>query len=232
MNNISKRARKIFNLKQFNKNNYPELVRYIKVYCPYERQYVLRMLIKEAYNSFKIPEELKWIEPIVEEAYRYQKEVVKIEHSFCYVTIRHGLVTSVTDDEWHVDGFSTLISHIPEQNYGWANCYATECIIKKIKFPKDFNSLVHNAHPFIQSKINKQDNLFNIPSNMLFCFDPYVIHRRPQVPEDTIRTFVRVSFDPIEIKDINNTPNPLIPKQYKRDGVKDFRNQLINYPTK
>jgi hypothetical protein len=223
MNNIAKRAQKIFNLKQFNNLNYPELIKHIKVYCPYDRQYILRMLIKEAYSDFKIPEELKWVEPIIKEAYKYQKEVVKIEHSFCYVTIRHGLVTSVTDDEWHVDGFSTLISHIPEQNYGWANCYPTEYIVQKVKFPKDFNPLIHNAHPFIQNVIEKEtkvDQIQTIPSCMLFCFDPYVIHKRPQVPKNIIRTFVRVSFDPIEIKDINNTPNPLIPKKYTRDGMR------------
>lgn len=228
-NNISKRGKKIFNLKQFNNNNYPEFVKSIKVICPYKRQYILRMLIKEAYNDFQIPQELNWAKPLIEEAIKYQKDIVNISHSFCYITIRHGLVTSETDDIWHVDGFSTLINHIPEQNYGWANCYPTEFLAKRIKFPKDFNPLIHNAHQFIQSKINKYDNIFNIHPNTLFCFDPYVIHRRPQIPKDIVRTFVRISFDPIEIKDVNNTINPLLPKYYIRDGVKEFRDKLINY---
>lgn len=40
---------------------------------------------------------------------------------------------------------------------------------------------------------------------------------------------VRISFTPIEIQDKNNTPNPLMEGKdiYNRDGVKEFRNQLI-----
>jgi hypothetical protein len=43
-----------------------------------------------------------------------------------------------------------------------------------------------------------------------------------------MRTFVRISFVPIEINDINNTKNLLIPRVYSGDGVA-YRNRLINY---
>lgn len=59
--------------------------------------------------------------------------------------------------------------------------------------------------------------------------DPYIIHKRPTVPEGKVRTFVRVSHVPIEIPDVNNTQNPLMPKNYDRDGVKEFRDSLVDY---
>jgi len=37
-----------------------------------------------------------------------------------------------------------------------------------------------------------------------------------------------VSFTPIEIDDLNNTENHLLPTNYKRDGVK-FRNTLKDF---
>jgi hypothetical protein len=40
---------------------------------------------------------------------------------------------------------------------------------------------------------------------------------------------VRLSYTPIEIADSNNTPNPLLPTNYTRDGVKDFRDTLVRY---
>lgn len=42
---------------------------------------------------------------------------------------------------------------------------------------------------------------------------------------------MRVSFCPMEIKDVNNTQNPLIPRDYDRDGVEEFREDLERYPT-
>ena len=44
------------------------------------------------------------------EALKHQREVIQVTHSFCYITIRNGLVKSKTDEEWHVDGFSTKIN--------------------------------------------------------------------------------------------------------------------------
>ena len=58
--------------------------------------------------------------------------------------------------------------------------------------------------------------------------DPYVPHRRPASTQGEMRCFVRVSFTPIEINDVNNAQNPLIPRNYTRDGV-EIRNQLVDY---
>jgi len=148
--------------------------------------------------------------------------------------VRSGLVESVSDDEWHTDGFSVNITHLPEQNYCWSNVYPTEFVKKSIEFPKDFSPFEHNIHEYIQDFLSLNPTAITIPDcNSVYCFDPYVIHRRPQIPQGIKRAFIRVSFTPIEIVDDNNTENPLLSVlKYGRDAVKSFRNGLKRYPLK
>jgi hypothetical protein len=231
MNSIKTRALHAINLQQFNAENSPELVDVIPLAVPDERQYVLRMLIRKPFQDFKVPSELGWLMPLIWAANEYQKNVVQVIHPYCYLTVRSGLVESVTDDEWHTDGFSMGITHLPEQNYGWSNIHPTEFVNKAIKLPSDFSPFKHNLHQYIQDTLVKEPVPINVGySNTLYCFDPYVIHRRPQVPAGVKRAFVRISFTPIEICDDGNTQNPLLPVMpYNRDAVKEYRNKLERY---
>lgn len=230
-NSIKKRAKKIISLKQFNKKNKPEKICFMDVKCPYEEQYILRILIKRQNEDFKLPKELDWLKPLLDESIKYQKEKIKINHSFCYITIRHGVVKSKDDDVFHSDGFTMKTNIIPEQNDIWSTIKSTEYIVKKIKFPIDFNPLKHNIHFYFQDII-KENKIKKMKEKTLYCLDTYVIHRRPKLIKSIKRTFVRITFSPIEIIDINNTLNPLIETNYKRDGLKDFRDHLIRYPLK
>ena len=91
MNTIGKRAEKILNLKQFGKKNKAELVSKHFLETPTERQYILRMLIKKPFTDFLIPDNLKWCEQLVNDAYDYQLQNY-IRQPFCYLTIRSGIV--------------------------------------------------------------------------------------------------------------------------------------------
>jgi hypothetical protein len=226
---LKERSITALNLKQYSEINKPEYVGDYDVVCPYDRQYILRTIIKEPFSEFKIPENLMWAKDMIDASYEYQQSL-GIEQPFCYLTVRHGLVETVTDDVWHVDGFSLNITHLPEQNYIWTNIHPTEYVEKGFDFPSDFNHKIHNIHSFFQAKINSDDEIKTMNEKGLYALDPYVPHRRPQVPSNVIRTFVRVSFTPIEIADSNNTPNPLLERNYTRDGVKEFRDTLIDYP--
>ena len=205
---IKNRAFKALNLKQYNNLNKPEKI--------------------GKFEDFKIPTELEWCTNLILEAIENQKRM-GINQPFCYITVRHGFVTSTLDDEWHVDDFSTTITHLPEQNYYWSNTHPTDYIVKKIKFPKDFDAQKHNVHLFFQDNINENDEVKKMEANTLYCFDPYVIHRRPVDAKNLMRTFVRLSFTPIEINDVNNTLNPLIETNYTRDGKIEFRDKLLRY---
>lgn len=229
MNSIKERALKAINLEQYNKINEPEILGEINLKPPTERQYVLRCLIKTPYTEFKIPHDLSWCEPMIKACFNKQVEM-GINQPFCYITVRHGVVTTKLDDEWHVDGFSMTITHLPEQNYAWCSQDGTEYIKKAIEIPKDFNPLIYNIHNFIQDSITPEDEVNVFKNKTIYCFDPYVIHRRPINVAGQVRTFVRVSFTPIEINDVNNTINELLKTNYTRDGKKDFRDKLLRYP--
>ncbi len=219
---------KALNVNQYSKENKPLFVGELDLILPEERQYVLRCLIKRPFEELALPKELEWTKPLIDLAVNNQKKL-GISQPFCYLTIRHGIVDTVTDDEWHVDGFSMGITHLPEQNYLWASHTPTEYVIKKLTFPEDFNPINHNIHNYIQDTMSCDDKIETLSAKTVYCFDPYFIHRRPKQTLDSHRTFIRVSFTPIEINDINNTFNPWLPTHYKRDAVKEFRNKLQHY---
>ena len=226
---LSERAFTALNLKQYNKLNGIEKIAPFEIESELpERLYILRMMVKRLHDEFQIPDELLPFKEMITFAHKYQKFFVGIEQPFCYVTIRHGVVTSENDDEWHADGFSTKITHLPEQNYIWSNIHPTEYVEKKFKFPADFNPLIHNVHKFFQNRIKKSD-IKTAEAKTMYGMGPYIVHRRPYIPQGTIRTFVRISFTPIEIVDSNNTQNPLLPTlPVERDGVK-IRESLLDY---
>lgn len=230
MNSIKERGLRAVNVGQFAKENAFEIVKPIHLVVPDERQYVLRMLVKRPFMDLQIPEELNWLWPMIYACYEYQNGL-DITHPYCYITIRNGFVESVTDDEWHTDGFSMNITHLPEQNYCWSDCYPTEFVKKSIPFPDDFSPFQHNIHQYIQDVLtNSPAKIEMAPDRSICCFDPYVIHRRPQIPQGVKRCFVRISMTPIEIMDDNNTPNLFMPTpKYNRDAVKDVRNHLQRY---
>lgn len=224
------RGKRALNLDLYAKKNLPIKIGKIDLLPPKERQYILRMLIKRPFEAFALPSELQWVAPMITSA-RISQAKMGIEQPFCYLTVRHGIVTTETDDEWHVDGFSMQITHLPEQNYVWANVQGTEYVKQSFYIPKDFDPLVHNIHKLWPSQIRKETIKVAEDATM-YCFDPYIVHRRPVVTKGTLRTFVRLSFTPIEIPDVKNTFNVLMPTNYTRDGVGEFRNQLIEYPLK
>ena len=230
---ISQRGLRALNLEQYSSVNLPEKVGKLDTICvcPYDIQYVLRCLVKTTFGEVILPDFLEWMRPLLTQSIEYQRKM-GIRQPFCYITVRHGEVISKTDDEWHVDGFSQTITHLPEQNYIYSNVNPTEYIEKSFNFPNDFDYNKHNIHLFFQDNIdlnNGVDNIKVMEAETLYCIDPYIVHKRPKVDSSVNRTFIRISFTPIEIDDINNTKNPLLETNYTRDGIKDFREKLIRY---
>lgn len=224
---LKDRAKRIVSTKEFENTGTPVATTSLELLCPYQEQKILRMAVRVDGGEYKIPEELNWLLPMFEHVKAYQENEIEVEHSFCYITVRHGLVDSVTDDEWHVDGFSTRITHIPEQNYIWTNNSGTEFVDLNIDFPKEFNPIFHNVNLFLEDFVIPSE-IQQSKENTVYVLDPYILHRRPTETKQKERTFVRISFVPIEINDINNTQNPLIPRNYTKNGV-SFRDSLKKY---
>ena len=223
--NIFERAKHLLSLKLYQTNTF-ELPAIAWPMLTPKNQYILRMLIKSPdLETWAIPEELQWLENTVKYCARFQDQHFST-HSFVYVTVRSGKVLSVTDDIWHVDGFSKKISHIPEQNYIWTDTNPTEVLDQNFTIPKDFDPSKHNLHDYFQKQANNQ-NIRTLSPNTLYTIDPYIIHRRPLVSNNTERCFFRISFVPIEIQDDTNTHNPLLKRKYYNN--KDIRKILQSY---
>lgn len=223
---IEERARKLVDLGIYAKanqelNSYPvdgSLV-------PHD-QYILRMMIRgPKTEGYVVPNELKWIEPMVIRADAEQRKL-GVNHPYVYVTVRCGPMKSVSDDVWHVDGFSMRVPHVTEQNYIWSDHTPTEILKQNFAFPSDFHPMVYNIHQFFQDRALDR-NVEQLEAWRMYQLDVYNVHRRPRIEAGTPRRFFRISFVPIEIESDDCQPNPLLPARvYNRD---DVRKRLIRY---
>lgn len=187
----------------------------------------LRMLVRPKYGEFIIPKELNFLKKGILKLAKYDRERTGIKDSWCYVTIRHGKVTSTTDDEWHFDGSSFRTDIIPERNYVWVNNNPTEYKIGNLKFPKKFNPIIHNLFTYVSKKLKNKPILLT-EIKKWYLLSPFCLHRRPFIEKNINRTFYRICFTDIEGRDINNTQNPLLHTEFfGRDPVKTFRNKLL-----
>jgi hypothetical protein len=191
-----------------------------------EAQRVLRMCLKTPHTTWMIPEQLAWLEGAIEEAVENHQKRGLPAHGFVYVTVRRGPVVDTTDDQWHVDGFSMRIPHRPEQNYIFSDRYGTEWLNQKITLPEDFDGMRHNIHSYFQSHADPE-HVSAMSTGHFYLIDPYVIHRRPSLSAGLDRTFIRISFIPVEIEDDRNTPNPLLERP--RFNRADVRDVLVDY---
>lgn len=186
-------------------------------------QYVLRMMVRSPESrGLIIPESLRWLEKTIHECDSIQR-FHSLANEYVYVTVRHGPVTSQTDDSWHVDGFSMRTPHVPEQSYILASEFPTEWQDRAFPIPASFDPLRHNIHDYLAKSAVRESARQCLP-NQVYAIDPYCVHRRPPQAQAERRTFWRISFVPIEIQDDTCTPNPLLPpKRYNR---RDFRTTL------
>jgi len=230
MNKIENRFVRPVNLQQFSQVNKPILVGKVEI-DEVPEQHVLRVLVKSPYSKgLHLTSDVKWLGGAVHQAKEHQAQKIGINHPYTYVTVRSGIVKCTRDGEWHVDGFSTRYTHLPEANYVVVfGDTPTEYVEQSFDFPPDFDPLVHNVHRFFQNRIDSS-KIKTFEPGMLYMVDPYVVHRRPAVPANTKRCFARVSLTPIEIPDLNNAVNPMIStSHYTYDGIKEFRDLLKDY---
>lgn len=190
-------------------------------------QQVLRMLVKTKYdNAFRIPGQLQWLTREIRQALTLDRAATGIENSWCYVTVRDGVPTDDAD-AWHLDGASLRTELIPERNYVWTSDgfqYKTG----EVAFPEDFDPVRHDLFEYAEFSL-EDEPLREAPGHEWYVLSPFCFHRRRPGTVDT-RTFIRISFLDIEIRDECCTPNPLLPTQaYGRNPVKSFRDQLTTY---
>lgn len=226
---LFERATRPVSLSEFANECLPLKISALDMRVPAHDQYVLRMLIVRAgQRLLMLPSECAWVQPLVDLALAALPPNVNWLSTYGYLTIRNGIVRSVTDDQWHVDGFSTRVSHLPELNFVWTDCHPTEYVTGPVEFPNDFDPQKHNVNPYLARRLSTR-SIRSLEARTVYAMDPYILHRRPTVSEGIRRCFVRLTFAHVEIDDINNTFNSLLPTDYHRDGVRDVRDLLLDY---
>jgi len=219
------KATRNLNLRDFSLPNDPIAIMEGKDVPDTNEQYILRMMVRSNVLPLTIPPELKWLESTIHQLDDIQK-ANSLHNPFIYVTVRHGIVKSTTDDLWHVDGFSLRMPHVPEQNYIYVNVEPTEYLSTCWKMPETFDGMKHNIHWYFQDHA-KQEDIRIAKAGTFYLIDPYCVHRRPVLTNGIMRTFVRISFIPIEIEDDTCMRNPLFPE--KVYGREDIRNKLVKH---
>ncbi len=220
------RANRNLNLKDFANVNNPIPLGLQDYDLPANRQYILRMMVRSPEsNGFRIPDELSWLQETIFNTDILQKWM-GLKNEYVYVTVRHGIVTSETDDTWHVDGFSMRREHLPEQNYIWSNVEPTEYAEQAFPIPDDFDAMRHHLHWYLDERV-RQENIKRCEAGRIYLIDPYCVHRRPKQTVGIHRTFWRISFINIEIEDGQCQQNPLMP--VKTYSNQDIRNILVRY---
>jgi hypothetical protein len=220
------RANRNLNLNDFSYPSLPICIESKKYNIPFERQYILRMMVRSPESDgLRIPEELEWLKDTIQGCDTLQKSM-GLKNQYVYITVRHGIVTSETDDIWHVDGFSMRREHVPEQNYIWTNVEPTEYAEQAFPIPDDFDAMKHHLHWYLDEQV-RQENIRQCEAGNIYLIDPYCVHRRPKQTAGIHRTFWRISFIPIEIEDNQCQQNPLMPKKIYSN--EDIRKVLIRY---
>lgn len=199
---------------------------------------ILRMLIGYR-GDYLLPKQVGWVEPMLKrciEILTEQNFFKNGHYPYCYLTIKNSFETDGTDGEWHVDGFSTNLTTLPEQNFLWSNSGGTKVFDGRYKMVKNYshgNDNVNHSIIPIEGVINATK------ANELLQFDPYVLHAAPHHKEED-RCMVRISFLTTPIDDVSNTLNPLflqslqtptrltIGKERKGNLVKHFTSSQIN----
>lgn len=228
MKQFLERANRNLNLADYSQISHPIIVGKREYSIPFDRQYILRMMVRSPEsNGLQIPGELDWLKPTILELDAFQK-ANGLHNEYVYVTVRHGLVTSQTDDIWHVDGFSLRRPHLPEQNYIWTDTEPTEYADQAFDIPKEFDPAKHHLHWFLDERV-KSENIRRCEEKSICLFDPYFVHRRPKNTVGMMRTFWRISFIQIEIEDGQCQQNPLLPvKEYAGGDIRVNLTRFVN----
>jgi len=195
---------------------------------PCDEQYILRLLLRPKYGSWVIPKDLFWLKGFLTYLTDLDAKDTGIVKSWCYLTIRHGPIQTYADTEWHFDGASFRTSVIPERNYVWMDKSPFQYKLGNLSFPEDFDPTRHCMFSFAESALSDSP-ILEAKERLWYRLTPFCFHRRnPQA--ESPRTFIRISFMDIEIRDENNTPNPLLATPaWGRYPALNFRSKLEVY---
>ncbi len=227
-NPIYARGGQVFNQRGYMFPAPPVYMGQSEIKPPEDPVFALRLLIKQPGSSFVVPNTLKFLEEFIRDCSAYQAQFFPVfEERFVYITVRSGPMMPNKEDVFHVDGFQgiSVPRHIPEQNYLWASSHPTLFSLQPY-FVENLDPGKHNVHDYFDKATDRR-MVYEGLSKGIYLIDPMHVHARRPLNVGTVRTVVRLTYSPVEIRDDTNTPNPELPRgPYNRN---DPRNHLWGY---
>ena len=218
-----------FNLEQY---LYPRLPVDMGVFDIYNKfsVNVLRLPIKYPNSEYKIPKEIVSYQELIEKVSIYEMNInPNWNKTFCHITIDNSFVKANTHHRfpgWHGDGlqgakFKQKI--YPEHSYIITTAPATELCLQPF-FIKHLDDAKYNMFTEFDKQA-KQNNVYKTLPNHLYIFDPYIVHKTPEIKKDVDRTFVRITYTFSELEHPKNTVNKMF-EPYKYSDRIDIKTTL------
>lgn len=199
----------------------------------------LDMPIKFPGSNVRVTREFAPCFPLLKRIFNYEAAVNRqcYDEYYCYLTVDHGHVKAGSlqrEAPCHVDGFQGARWNPKvrcNHTYTVSNVFPTAYYVQ----PFDFDELDERKHNFFW-EMNYQVAQTNSKHEWrpkpfeLTLMDCYCVHRGTEATEDTMRTFIRVSFEVRIFDRLGNAHNPLfaynwpmVPRDIEELGLVAFR---------
>lgn len=196
-----------------------------------EVMYYLYLPIKEpGEHECKLPDErLEFIRPLISRL--WMDDSARYERDFLYATIKKMFVgggVTANRPGWHCDGFLS-----DDLNYVWYDCVPTVFIEGQFSITPDHTESLREFEQQCEQSSSIWDKhptkLVVYPNKHLLKLDDRVIHKvETNVPEQVMRTFVKLTLSKERFNLKDNSRNPLLPysgELYDRSVVRNNPHQ-------
>lgn len=179
---------------------------------------VLDMPIKFPGSSVRLPADFAQFAGVIERILNLEAALNPecLDEYYCYLTVDQGTVRPDTlqrEAPCHVDGFQgarwspkVRINH----TYVVSDALPTTYYVQ----PFDFSLLDETKHNFFwemnrQVAHTKSAHAWRPKENEINLIDAYTVHRGSEAPEETFRTWIRLSFEVRQFDRLGNAHNPM-----------------------
>lgn len=167
----------------------PKDLGYVNI-VPSEMVFSMYLPVKLPNGNFNLPKNLLCYKPLLNKVRQYEK-IHGIGHSidnnYIYLTVKHIWVTPDNPGNrpgWHSDGYGT-----DDINYIWYDKFPTLFSIGEFRLPKDCGDSLK-----LMDRGARRYPMMTFPDGHLLRLTQDNIHRSPDIPYGTMRTFVKISI--------------------------------------
>lgn len=179
---------------------------------------ILDLPIKFPGSNYRLPAEVSHLSALVQKVADYEAAINSdcYDEYYCYLTVDHGVVKPGTlqrEAPCHVDGFQGARWNPKVRSN---HTYTVSDVIPTVYYdqPFDFDLLEESKHNFFwemnrQVAMNNSAQTWRPQPCELTLMDCYCVHRGDECVVETLRTFLRLSFEVRIFDRQGNAHNPL-----------------------